>query len=265
MLLALDIGNTHLTCGLFRGVQLLRTLRFEVKRCGESGQLAAAIVALLAEQASQASDVKSAIIASVVPHATGLVQREIMGAAGVQARIVVAQMFEGLATSRDSLSEVGADRLLNALAAQAQYCDGEVHCGVIVVDMGTATTFDCVSPRGQFLGGAIASGVGSSQRGLVQAAAQLREVPLKAPPFAVGTSTRTAMQSGLVFGHAALVDGMVTRLRQELGFSLRVVATGGFSAVVAPYCQAIEQVQPHLTLQGLRLLSEQIAAPIALP
>jgi type III pantothenate kinase len=148
--------------------------------------------------------------------------------------------------------EVGADRIVNAIAAYDR-----VHAGVIVVDFGTATTFDCVSNRGEYLGGAIAPGISLSADALFARAARLPKTEITRPPHVLGRNTVHSMQSGLVFGYAGLVDGMIERLRAEMGYPCTVLATGGEAMLIRGESKTIDEVDPHLTLDGLRILFER--------
>src|SRR6185369_4328729 len=155
--------------------------------------------------------------------------------------------------------EVGADRIVNAVAGyEWAKSQGEV-TGVIVVDFGTATTFDCVTPKGEYLGGVITPGVQISAEALFSRAARLHRVELALPPRVVGRNPVHSMQSGIVYGYAGLVDGLVARLKRELGYPCRVVATGGLARLIAPQTEAIEEVDDNLTLTGLRLIFERNA------
>jgi type III pantothenate kinase len=158
----------------------------------------------------------------------------------------------GISVLYENPHDVGADRIVNAVAAYARY-----ESGVIVVDFGTATTFDCISPKAEYLGGVIVPGVKVSLEGLLQSAAKLRPVELAAPPRVLGRNTTHALQSGVVHGYAALIDGLVDRLLAELGFECRVVATGGLAQLVVKHATRVEAVDPDLTLDGLRILYER--------
>jgi type III pantothenate kinase len=158
----------------------------------------------------------------------------------------------GIAVKYESPREVGADRIVNAVAAFERF-----RSGVIVVDFGTATTFDCVTPKGEYLGGVITPGVQISAEALFSRAARLHRVELALPPRVVGRNPVHSMQSGIVYGYAGLVDGLVSRLRKELGYPCRVVATGGLARLIAPQTEAIEEVDDDLTLTGLRLIHER--------
>ena len=173
-------------------------------------------------------------------------------AVGREPLLVGPGLKTGMPILYDNPQDVGADRIVDAVAAYARY-----QTGVIIVDFGTATTFNCVSPRGEYLGGVIVPGVKVSLEGLMQSAAKLRPVELTAPPQVLGRNTTHAIQSGAIHGYAALVDGLVERLQQELGFPCRVIATGGLSSLIGKHARRIEELDPNLTLEGLRILYER--------
>ena len=253
MLLAVDVGNTNVTCGLFDGPRLAHTFRAGSLRERTADECAVLLHQLLLLRGVAPRDVSGAIVASVVPSLTHTLTQAIDGTL-VQGPLVVGTptVDLGLSIACDSPAEVGADRLVNAVAAYAR-CPG----GALVVDLGTATTIDCVSPRAEFLGGVIAAGVDVSLQALVGRTAKLPPVALAAPPAALGKNTRHAMQAGSVYGHAALVDGLLARLQAELDFPCEVIGTGGLSPVIAPHTTRVRNLEPDLTLSGLRLLFEK--------
>lgn len=253
MLLAVDVGNTHVTCGLFAGSSLVHTFRLRSLRERTADEWAVLLHQMLALRSVARHDVSAAIVASVVPSLTDTVKRAIDGTLTRDPLVVGAPGFDmTLAISCDNPAEVGADRIVNAVAARAR-CPG----GALVVDLGTATTIDCVSPHAEFLGGVIAPGVEVSLQALLGHAAKLPPVPLAAPPTALGRSTRHAMQAGSIYGHAALVDGLLSRVQAELEFEAEVIGTGGLAALIAPYTTRLRTLEPDLTLMGLRLLFEK--------
>jgi type III pantothenate kinase len=202
------------------------------------------------------SKVDAAIIASVVPALTepmaGLVRR-----AFKRDPIVVGPGVKtGMAILYENPREVGADRIVNAVAAYEK-----VKGGVIVVDFGTATTFDCVTPKGEYLGGVICPGMQISADALFARAAKLPKVEIALPPKAVGRNTVHSMQSGIVYGYVGLVDGLVERLKEELGYPCDVIATGGLAPLIAPLTKSIREVDDILTLVGLRILYERNLPP----
>lgn len=255
MLLAVDIGNTNLTFGLFDGVALSLTFRAETVRSRTADEYAALLRQLAFVHDIDVKDVSSAIIASVVPQLTEAVANAVQIAFGCTALVVGPGTKTGVAVRYDNPHDVGADRIVNAVAAFQRH-----QAGVIVVDLGTATTFDCISPKGEYLGGVICPGVQISLDALMTRAAKLRPVDLAVPPRVVGRNTPHALQSGIVFGYASLIDGLVAKIKAELGFPCHVLATGGLAGLLAPHCTGIDSVDPTLTLDGLRILYERNTA-----
>jgi len=252
MLLVVDLGNTNVVLGLYEGEQLAQTFRVATVRSRTADEYAVLLRQLLSLREVRQDSVTGAIIASVVPQLTDVMVSAIRQAVGREPLIVGPGVETGISVQYDAPQDVGADRIVDAVAAFARY-----RSGVIVVDFGTATTFNCVSPRAEYLGGVIVPGVKVSLEGLMQSAAKLRPVELSAPPSVLGRNTTHAIQSGAIHGYAAMVDGLVERLRRELGFPCRVIATGGLASLIGPHTQHIEQLDPNLTLDGLRLIYER--------
>ena len=195
------------------------------------------------------------MISSVVPTSTGALRDMVQRYFGFPPVVVEPGTKTGLSIATDNPREVGADRVVNALAAFSRYGGP-----CIVVDFGTATTYDVVSEKGEFLGGAIGPGVGTKNASLTRETARLPLVELTAPRTAIGRNTIEAIQSGLVYGTAAEADGIVERMRKELGGSATVIATGGLAPVIAPHCNFVDEQDPWLTLEGLRLVFERNVA-----
>jgi type III pantothenate kinase len=252
MLLAIDVGNTNIVYGLFDGTALVHQFRVESGRGRTADEYAVVLRELLVMSGIEPTQVDAAIIASVVPALTepmaGLVRR-----AFKRDPIVVGPGVKtGMAILYENPREVGADRIVNAVAAYEK-----VKGGVIVVDFGTATTFDCVTPKGEYLGGVICPGMQISADALFARAAKLPKVEIALPPKAVGRNTVHSMQSGIVYGYVGLVDGLVERLKEELGYPCDVIATGGLAPLIAPLTKSIREVDDILTLVGLRILYER--------
>jgi type III pantothenate kinase len=241
---------------VFKGDQLLHEWRASTDQGRTEDELALMFGQFLSLAGlSFSREITGVAICSVVPKATQELRAMALHYFGFPAVVVEPGTKSGIAVVTENPSEVGADRVTNAVAAHEMFPGS----AVIVVDFGTATKVDAVSARGEFLGGAIAPGVGISAAALFSATAQIRRVELTAPPSAIGKSTRTSVQSGVVFGSAALVDGLVDRVEQELSKDASVVATGGLAAIVVKHCRRVEQVEPILTLLGLRLVFERNA------
>jgi type III pantothenate kinase len=252
MLLAVDIGNTNVVLGLYDDDELVQTFRISTVRTRTEDEYAVLLLELLSLRKLAASAVSAAIIASVVPQLTHVMVSAVRQAVGREPLLVGPGLRTGIAVLYENPHDVGADRIVNAVAAYTRY-----ESGVIVVDFGTATTFDCISPKGEYLGGVIVPGVKVSMEGLLQSAAKLRPVELQAPPRVLGRNTTHALQSGAIHGYAALVDGLVERLLADLGFPCRVIATGGLAPLIAKHAARVEDVDPDLTLEGLRILHER--------
>ena len=253
MLLAVDVGNTQTTLGLFEGSRLASQWRIATRRERTADELALLFGGFLEQRGlSFSRQITGAAIASVVPDQTQAL-REMVGRYFHFPPIVVGPGIKtGIPILTDNPKEVGADRIVNALAAFSRFGGP-----CIVVDFGTATTYDAVSERGEYLGGAIAPGVEVSAVALFSSTARLPRVEISPPHSVIGKNSVESIQSGLVFGAAAEVDGMVERMQKELGGHATVVATGGLAGVIVPACEGIDQVEPWLTLEGLRLVFEK--------
>jgi len=256
MLLAVDIGNTEITIGLFAGPELERSWRIMTHPDRSQDEWAVLLRALFVQAGLDISEVGQSIIASVVPMATEPVSDGMVDATATVPIIVDAALLP-IQLDVDEPQTVGADRMVNTLAASRLF-----GCDTIVVDFGTATTLDCITKDGRFLGGIIAPGVRTAGENLVRRAAKLSATDLAPPPHALGKRTEDCIRAGLVFGAADAVDGLARRLKAEWPTRdvPRVVATGGLAALIAKYSSEIEEVHPDLTLQGLRLAAEFIGA-----
>jgi type III pantothenate kinase len=249
MLLCIDIGNTNMKFGLFEGDRLRAHWRIATDRAKLSDEYAMLLLNLFASERLQTGDVTGCAISSVVPPLTPAFAEVARRYLKQEPVIVGPGLKTGLSVHTDNPAEVGADLIVSAVAARQMY-----GAPVIVIGFGTATTFAAVSAQGDFVGVAIAPGVGTGAEALFRFAAALPQVELVKPPHAIGTNTIHSMQSGLIFGFAGLVEGLVKRMRAELGGNARVVATGGLAELIAAETDAIEVVEPDLTLIGLRLI-----------
>jgi len=252
MLLVIDVGNTNIVYGLFDGTTLVHQFRVESGRGRTADEYAVILRQLLAMHDIAPGDVDAAILASVVPALTDPMVELVRRAFNREALVVGPGVRTGMSILYENPREVGADRIVNAVAAFDR-----VKGGVIVVDFGTATTFDCVTPKGEYLGGVIAPGIQISADALFSRAAKLPRVEIAKPPKVVGRNTLHSMQSGIVYGYVGLVDGLVDRLKDELGYPCGVIATGGLARLIAPLSRTIQEVDDVLTLVGLRLLYER--------
>jgi type III pantothenate kinase len=252
MLLAIDIGNTHIKFGLFEGEKLAHKVRLVTDQQRTEDEYGVLLEQALAQRGLVPQDVDAAIVASVVPELTDGIVAMVRRLFGREPLVLGPGLKTGMPVLYDSPREVGPDRIADAVAAYER-----VNAGVIVVDFGTATTFNCISPKGEYLGGVIVPGIRVALDALLAAAAKLSRVELAEPPRVLGRNTKDALQSGTIFGSASLVDGLVERLETELGFPCQVIATGGLAGAIAKHSRKIGAVAPDLTLDGLRILHER--------
>ena len=249
MLLAVDIGNTNVTFGVFEGEELRATWRMATVVNQTADEYAALLLNLLYHQGLNTSDIKEIAFCSVVPPLLGTFQELFQRYFHVSPLLIGPGIKTGVRIRMDNPREVGADRIVNAAAAHYLYSGS-----VIITDVGTATTFDTVSKEGDYLGGAIAPGIAMAAEALFARASALPRVELVHPKQAIGTNTIAAMQSGIVFGYVGLIEGIVARIQQELGEKATVIATGGYAELMAGETAVIDEVNPDLTLIGLRLI-----------
>ncbi len=252
MLWVADIGNTHTVLGLYSEDVLIKTWRIRTdpeRTTDEWGLLLASLFDLAAVAVKH---VTAAAISSVVPPAINALKQASINYFEVEPLVVGPGTKTGLAIRYENPREVGADRVVNAVAA---YAKTQKAC--IVVDFGTATTFDCISQKGEYLGGAISTGISTALDALVSRAAKLPKVELGKPRNVLGRNTVESMQSGILYGYVSLVDGLVERLKKEMGADVAVIATGGLAKVIADESSTIESVETNLTLEGLRLIYQR--------
>ena len=248
-LLAIDVSNTHTKIGVFDGERLVRHWRVRTDNDRTADEYGVLLLGLFQAAGASASEIDGVIVASVVPPMNATIDELARTYFGQQPMHVGPGTKTGMPILYDNPREVGADRIVNSVAAYERY-----HNACIVVDFGTATTFDCVSGRGEYLGGVITPGIGISLDALCAKTAKLPKVELVKPPRVVGKTTVHAIQAGSIYGYVALVDGLVDRIRGEIGAGARVIATGGFASLLAPESRTIETVDDFLTLDGLQLI-----------
>lgn len=251
MLLAIDIGNTNITLGLYRGEALGPRWRLATRHEKTPDEYGSVMLSLFQHAGISTEDIHAATMASVVPPLTASIRQACEQYFQCKPLIVDASTYTGLIIRYEEAGQVGADRIVDAVACYQLY--GGPAC---IVDFGTATTFDAISSEGDYLGGAIAPGIGIAAEELFLRTAKLPKVSLNRPPAAVGKNTVHSLQSGLLFGYVGLVEGMVARFREELGPEMRVVATGGLADTIAMETRILSIVAPWLTLDGLRIIHE---------
>jgi type III pantothenate kinase len=251
MLLAIDIGNTNITLGIFQGDQLRATWRLapDVNRLAD--EYGVLMVNLLSHEGLSKEDLDAAVMCSVVPDLEPVFEQVCRRYFDVTPLVVGTGVRTGLRILYDSPRDVGADRVADAVAAIHLY-----GTPLILVDLGTGAVFNAISKEGDYVGGAIAPGLGIAAEALFRRAARLYRVELARPKSAIGRNTVAAVQSGLIFGYVGLVEGMVARFKAELGGEAKVVATGGYAELLAPETSVIDVIDLNLTLTGLRLIFE---------
>ena len=254
MVLAIDVGNTNIVIGAFRGASLVHTWRITTIRERTADELGILVSALCARYEVRRDAISGIVIGSVVPQLTNTLVAMVGEYFGRVPLMFEPALNGGMPVLIDNPAEVGADRVANGIAAYEIYNKG---LPLIVLDFGTATTLDAVSAKGEYLGGVICPGPTLSAEALFQRAAKLPRIDVKKPPRVIGTSTVAAMQSGLFWGYVEMVEGLIRRMKTELGGGATVIATGGLATVVAPESALIDIVDGDLTLHGLRIVWER--------
>lgn len=254
MLLAIDVGNTNIVIGVFRGHSLIHSWRLTTIRERTADELGILVSSLCDRNEIRQIDISGIVVASVVPPLTATLLTMVTEYFGRVPLLFEPAVNGGMPILYDNPREVGADRVVNGIAAYDAYGKG---LPIIVVDFGTATTFDAISAKGEYLGGVICPGPQISADALFQRAAKLPRVDVRKPARVIGTNTVASMQAGLFWGYVDMVEGLVRRMKSELGGAAVVVATGGLASVVSPESTLIDHVDPELTLRGLRLVWER--------
>ena len=252
MLLTVDIGNTNIVTGLYNGSCLVTDWRVSTNRASTADEYGMLFLQLLTHDQIERRRIEAAIISSVVPPLTSTMQDALLKFFGLKPLVVGPGIKSGMPIRYEDPREVGADRIVNAVGAYTKYGGPAV-----VVDFGTATTFDAISARGEYLGGAISPGIGISTEALFDRASKLPRVELIRPQSAIGKNTVASIQSGILFGFVGQVDGLVRRISRELGEKVHVIATGGLAQLIGSESATIEYVDPLLTIEGLRIIYER--------
>jgi type III pantothenate kinase len=251
MLIAIDIGNTSISFGVYKGRELTAHFRMGTIKDRGVDEYTVFLRCLLSSKGIPLNGINGAIISCVVPPFLETIKEVCRECFGIAPLVVGDSIDAGIPVLCDNPREVGADRIVNAVAGYDKY-----RRSLVIIDFGTATTFDCISQKGEYLGGAISPGIGISAEALFQRTSKLPRVDISKPSAAIGKNTVASMQSGLFFGYVSLVEGMVKRIKDEMKDDPITIATGGLADLVAHESKTIEHVEPFLTLEGLRLIYE---------
>ncbi len=252
MILVVDVGNTNIVLGLFKGRKLEYNWRISTNKDKTSDEYGIDIRILFEYSGVKYKEIEAVVISSVVPPVMPALEAMSVKYFGIKPLVVGPGVKTSMPIRYDNPKEVGADRIVNAIAAYESYGGP-----LIIVDFGTATTFDAISKDGEYLGGAIAPGIGISTEALYTKAAKLPRIELVKPKGVIGKNTVMSMQSGIIYGFVGQTDGIITRMKKEMGGQAYVVATGGLAELISDESQSIDKVDANLTLQGLLLIYER--------
>lgn len=252
MLLAVDIGNTNIALGVFDGKNIIQHWKIRTEREKTSDEYEIILLNLLSLACLEVESINSVIISSVVPPLTPVFENLSQDLLKVKPLVVGPGLKTGMSILYENPQEVGADRVVASVAAYEKYGGP-----AIVVDFGTATTFDAISKNGEYLGGSIAPGIQIAAEALYLKTAKLPRIEIKKPKNAVGRTTVTSMQSGLYFGYIGLISNIIKEISKELGEDIHIVATGSFASQIYPDIEAIEYLEPFLVLEGLRIIHDR--------
>jgi type III pantothenate kinase len=251
MLLVIDVGNTNIVIGVYDGENLVKDWRIRTERRTTEDEFNILVTSLLADGNIRSRDIGKTIISCVVPPMVTILDSFCRKYLGHRPQWVDAESVPNIPLRYRNPSEIGADRIVNAVAAFHKY-----RTSLIVIDFGTATTFDAISETGEYLGGAISPGIMIASEALFMKASKLPRVEIfVAPESVIGKDTASSIKAGIIFGYASLVDGMVRRMKTEMGTNPRVIATGGLAELMYQVAETIEAIEPALTLEGLRIIS----------
>jgi type III pantothenate kinase len=252
MLFVIDVGNTNTVMGIYEGLKLVKDWRIRTEKNTTADEFNVLATNLFSQGGIRPGNIEKTVISCVVPPMVTILDGFCRKYLGHAPQWVDARSYKKMPILYSNPSEVGADRIVNSVAAYEKY-----QTSLIVIDFGTATTFDAISGKGEYLGGAISPGIMISAEILFQKASKLPRVEIFMPPeHVIGKNTAESMQSGIIFGYAGLVDGIVNRMKNEMGSNARVIATGGLAGLMFKVSETIETVEKDLTLEGLRIISQ---------
>lgn len=249
MLLVIDVGNSNIVLGIYEGERLIRDWRISTDKAKTTDEYAILVHELFRIAGIGFADIDAIIISSVVPTLTGVLEKLSVSYFGFRPYVIGPGIKTGMPILYDNPKEVGADRIVNAVAGYEKY-----RTSLIIVDFGTATTFDYVNRKGEYCGGAIAPGLMISMEALFQKASKLPWVEIVSPPTVIAKNTVSSMQAGIYYGYVGLVDEIVNRMRRESKDTPQIIATGGLASLITPESKTIEAIEEYLTLEGLRIL-----------